>query len=512
MFSFLLPNDLKYLEGKILRSLLKVLTFSFLGLILFIPSALADNTANRIAGKNRYDTAVQASKKGWSTASTAVIVGGGAYADAISAAPFAYQKNAPLLLTNANNLSSETKSRLKELKTKTVYIIGGTSTVSYTVENQIKSLGITVKRIVGKNRYDTAAKVAKSMPSTSKAIVANGFLYAEPIAIIPYAAKNGYPILFTNNSTLNSYTADALKSKGIKQTYVIGGNGSINSTLYKRLPSPIRIGGVNRYDISVNIAKKLTLNTSNTYVSNGYSYADSIAGAALAAKQNKAIILTNGENLSKEPRAFIGNKNIKNFSVVGGTSSVTSKVMTQLKNPAVGKTIFIDPGHGDQDPGAIGNGLQEKDVNLDIAKRLNSKLNSAGAIPVMSRSNDTFYSLEERVKKGANANVDLFISIHANSYTSSSQGTETYYDKTYQSANSQRLAELVQPRVVSAFGTRDRGVKTAGFYVIKYSKMPSVLIETAFITNSSDASKLKSATLKDKAAKGINDAVSAYYR
>lgn len=197
---------------------------------------------------------------------------------------------------------------------------------------------------------------------------------------------------------------------------------------------------------------------------------------------------------------------------MGGTPSVADKVVTQLKNPAVGKTIFIDPGHGDQDPGAIGNGLQEKDVNLDIAKRLNSKLNSAGAIPVMSRSNDTFYSLEERVKKGANANADLFISIHANSATASASGTETYYDETYQSANSRRLAEEVQPRVVSAFGTRDRGVKTAGFYVIKYSKMPSVLIETAFITNSSDAGKLKSATLKDKAAKGINAAVSAYYR
>ncbi|MED2977444.1 N-acetylmuramoyl-L-alanine amidase [Bacillus swezeyi] len=495
-----------------MRRIFKVLPICLLGLVLFIPSALADNTASRIAGKNRYDTAVQASKKGWSSASAAVVVGGGAYADAISAAPFAYQKNAPLLLTNSKNLSSETKSRLKELKTKTVYIIGGTPAVSNRVASQIKNLGITVKRIAGKNRYDTAAKVAKSMSSTSKAVIANGFLYADPIAVIPYAAKNGYPILFTNQKTLNSYTSEAMKSKGIKQTFVIGSTGSINSTLYRKLPSPTRISGKNRYDLSVNIAKKFSLSTSNTYVSNGFKYADSISGAALAAKQNKAIILTNGENLSKEPRTFIGDKSIKYFSIMGGTPSVASKVANQLKNPAVGKTIFIDPGHGDQDPGAIGNGLKEKDVNLDIAKRLNSKLYSAGALPVMSRSNDTFYSLEERVKRGANAKADLFISIHANSYTPSSNGTETYYDKNYQSANSKRLAEEIQPRVVSAFGTRNRGVKTAGFYVIKNSKMPSVLIETAFITNSSDASKLKSATLKDRAAKGINDAVSVYYR
>lgn len=495
-----------------MRSLLKVLTLSFLGLVLFIPSALADNSANRISGNSRYATAVAASKKGWTSASTAVIVGGDAYADAITAIPYAYQKNAPVLLTNKSSLSSATKNRLLELKTKNVIIVGGTPAISNDVVNQIKKLGISVKRIAGSTRYETAAKVANAMSSTSKAVVANGFVYQDPIAIIPYAARNGYPILFTNEKTLNSATAGAIKNKGITKTIVVGGTNSINSTLYSKLPSPTRISGKNRYDLSVNIAKKYNLSTSNTYVSNGFRHPDSVIGAALAAKQNKAIILTNGDNLSKEPRAFIGDKNIKTFSVMGGTPSVADKVVTQLKNPAVGKTIFIDPGHGDQDPGAIGNGLQEKDVNLDIAKRLNSKLNSAGAIPVMSRSNDTFYSLEERVKKGANANADLFISIHANSATASASGTETYYDETYQSANSRRLAEEVQPRVVSAFGTRDRGVKTAGFYVIKYSKMPSVLIETAFITNSSDAGKLKSATLKDKAAKGINAAVSAYYR
>ncbi|WP_307892655.1 N-acetylmuramoyl-L-alanine amidase [Bacillus swezeyi] len=490
----------------------KVLPICLLGLVLFIPSALADNTVNRISGNTRYATAVEASKKGWSSASTAVIVGGDAYADTISAIPYAYQKNAPVLLTNKKNLSSETKNRLKELKTKNVIIIGGTPAVSNGVATQIKKLGISVKRIAGNTRYETAAKVANAMSSTSKAVVANGFVYQDSVAVIPYAAQNGYPILFTNEKTLNSATSGTIKSKGIKQTIVVGGTNSINSKLFSKLPSPTRITGKNRYDLSVNIAKKFSLRTSNTYIANGFRYPDAVIGAALAAKQNKAIILTNGENLSKEPRTFIGDKNIKYFSIMGGTPSVASKVANQLKNPAVGKTIFIDPGHGDQDPGAIGNGLKEKDVNLDIAKRLNSKLYSAGALPVMSRSNDTFYSLEERVKRGANAKADLFISIHANSYTPSSNGTETYYDKNYQSANSKRLAEEIQPRVVSAFGTRNRGVKTAGFYVIKNSKMPSVLIETAFITNSSDASKLKSATLKDRAAKGINDAVSVYYR
>ncbi|MEC0611650.1 N-acetylmuramoyl-L-alanine amidase LytC, partial [Bacillus spizizenii] len=170
-------------------------------------------------------------------------------------------------------------------------------------------------------------------------------------------------------------------------------------------------------------------------------------------------------------------------------------------------------GHGDQDSGAIGNGLLEKEVNLDIAKRVNTKLNASGALPVMSRSNDTFYSLQERVSKAASAQADLFISIHANANDSSSpNGSETYYDSTYQAANSKRLAEQIQPKLAANLGTRDRGVKTAGFYVIKYSKMPSVLVETAFITNASDASKLKQAVYKDKAAQAIHDGTVSYYR
>ncbi|MDP4121712.1 MAG: N-acetylmuramoyl-L-alanine amidase LytC [Bacillota bacterium] len=496
-----------------MRSYIKVLTMCFLGLILFVPTALADNSVKRVGGSNRYGTAVQISKQMYSTASTAVIVGGSSYADAISAAPLAYQKNAPLLYTNSDKLSYETKTRLKEMQTKNVIIVGGTPAVSSNTANQIKSLGISIKRIAGSNRYDTAARVAKAMGATSKAVILNGFLYADAPAVIPYAAKNGYPILFTNKTSINSATTSVIKDKGISSTVVVGGTGSISNTVYNKLPSPTRISGSNRYELAANIVQKLNLSTSIVYVSNGFSYPDSIAGATLAAKKKQSLILTNGENLSTGARKIIGSKNMSNFMIIGNTPAVSTKVANQLKNPVVGETIFIDPGHGDQDSGAIGNGLLEKEVNLDIAKRVNTKLNASGALPVLSRSNDTFYSLQERVNKAASAQADLFISIHANANDSSSpNGSETYYDTTYQAANSKRLAEQIQPKLAANLGTRDRGVKTAAFYVIKYSKMPSVLVETAFITNASDASKLKQAVYKDKAAQAIHDGTVSYYR
>lgn len=215
----------------------------------------------------------------------------------------------------------------------------------------------------------------------------------------------------------------------------------------------------------------------------------------------------------KRNKSLYREKKLSSFTIIGNTPAVSSNVANQLKNPAAGKTILIDPGHGGKDSGSIGNGILEKDVNLDIAKRLNTKLNASGALPVMTRSNDTFYSLQERVNKGATAGADLFISVHGNANdATSANGTETYYDETYQAAASKRLAGQIQPKVVNALKTRDRAVKTAPFYVIKYSKMPSVLVETAFITNPSDASKLKQASYKEKAAAAINDGIVSYYK
>ncbi|MGY0434557.1 N-acetylmuramoyl-L-alanine amidase [Bacillus rugosus] len=496
-----------------MRSYVKVLTLFFLGLILFVPTALADNSVKRVGGNNRYGTAVEISKQTYSTASTAVIVSGNAYADAIVAAPLAYQKNAPLLYTTTNKLSYETKTRLKEMHIKNVIIVGGTPVVSSNTAYQIKRMGISIKRIAGSNRYETAVRVAKAMKTPSKTIIINGFLYENAPAIIPYAAKNGFPILFTNKTYINSVTTGFIKDKKIRSSIVVGGTGSISNNVYNKLPSPTRISGSNRYELAANIVQKLNLSTSKVYVSNGYSYSDSIAGAALAAKNKQSLILTNGQNLSVESRKVIGSKNISNFSVIGKEPAISTKVFNQLKNPIVGETIYIDPGHGDQDSGAVANGLLEKDINLDIAKRVNTKLNASGALLVMSRSNDTFYSLQERVSRASSTQADIFISIHGNANDSSSpNGSETFYDTTFQGTKSKRLADQIQPKLAAYLKTRDRGVKRAGFYVIKYSRMPSVLVETAFITNSSDASKLKQTVYKDKAAQAIYDGTVSYYK
>ncbi|MCM2986372.1 cell wall-binding repeat-containing protein [Bacillus safensis] len=491
---------------------IKCMLLIAISLCLYTPSVFAQHTVSRIEGSNRYEVAVNAAKRGWQEAPAVVLVGGDAYADALSAVPYAYQQGAPVLLTNAGSLSGAVKTGLQQLKTKRVTILGGTASISEKVVKQLKAMNLSVFRIQGKNRYELAANVAKHMKSASAAVVVNGSAYADAVAIAPYAAKQGYPILLTDAKGLREETANLLKNKAVKRTIVIGGEASINKTAFQKLPSPVRISGANRYEVAAQIAKTYPMKTSHTFMSHGYAYADAAAAASIAAKQGQTLLLTDAQTVPDAIRKVIGAKQMSAFSVVGGTSTIQSNVITQLKNAVLGETIFIDPGHGAQDAGAIGNGLLEKNINLEVALKLQSRLHQAGALTVMSRTSDTFDSLQTRVSKGAQASADIFISIHANANDNSgANGTETYYDTTYAAAHSVKLAQQVQPRMVSALGTKDRGVKTAGFYVIKYSRMPSILLETGFVTNPIDASILKSTAAKDRLASGIATGVSNYF-
>ncbi|KIL24354.1 N-acetylmuramoyl-L-alanine amidase [Bacillus safensis] len=491
---------------------IKCMLLIAISLCLYTPSVFAQHTVSRIEGSNRYEVAVNTAKRGWQEAPAVVLVGGDAYADALSAVPYAYQQGAPVLLTNAGSLSGAVKTGLQQLKTKRVTILGGTASISENIVKQLKAMNLSVSRIQGKNRYELAANVAKHMKSASAAVVVNGSAYADAVAIAPYAAKQGYPILLTDAKGLREETANLLKNKAVKRTIVIGGEASVNKTAFQKLPSPVRISGANRYEVAAQIAKTYPMKTSQIFMSHGYAYADAAAAASIAAKQGQTLLLTDAQTVPDAIRKVIGAKQMSAFSVVGGTSTIQSNVITQLKNAVLGETIFIDPGHGAQDAGAVGNGLLEKNINLEVALKLRSRLHQAGALIVMSRTSDTFDSLQTRVSKGAQASADIFISIHANANDNSgANGTETYYDTTNAAAHSVKLAQQVQPRMVSALGTKDRGVKTAGFYVIKYSRMPSVLLETGFVTSPIDASILKSTAAKDRLASGIATGVSNYF-
>jgi N-acetylmuramoyl-L-alanine amidase/PKD repeat protein len=183
--------------------------------------------------------------------------------------------------------------------------------------------------------------------------------------------------------------------------------------------------------------------------------------------------------------------------------------------PAAGKIyaqsgkiiVFIDAGHGGSDPGAVRFGLQEKDANLDIALRLKSKLEANGFAVVMTRTDDRYYSLDDRVNMANGSGADIFLSIHNNAALSEyAHGTETFWCSNGVSGSSQ-FASLVQSNLVSQIGRANRGVKTANFRVIKYTNMPAALVECAFVSNPTESELLKTANFREKCAVGLYNAI-----
>ncbi|MFB4165265.1 N-acetylmuramoyl-L-alanine amidase [Alteribacillus sp. JSM 102045] len=175
------------------------------------------------------------------------------------------------------------------------------------------------------------------------------------------------------------------------------------------------------------------------------------------------------------------------------------------------KTIVIDAGHGAHDSGASANGLVEKEVVLDVALEVEERLEDSDVNVVMTRSDDTFLELNERVNVAEEADADSFVSIHANAASPAAEGAETFYNNDKKAVESQALAESIQKELVARTGMSDRRVAEAGFYVIKNTTMPSTLIELGFLTNTQDAERMKQPNYEEKAADAVYDGIVEYY-
>ena len=219
------------------------------------------------------------------------------------------------------------------------------------------------------------------------------------------------------------------------------------------------------------------------------------------------------------------------------------------------KTIVIDAGHGGKDPGAIGySGTKEKDIALDVAKRLEKKLSKNMNVKIiMTRNEDVFLRLSERTKIANESNGNLFISIHTNAAEDRrASGFETFLigpnkneaavrvaarenaalelegttgkkltnedlikatiAQSAFASKSEQFASMVQKEIKKRVQSPDRGVKQAGFYVLMGASMPNVLVELGFISNPSEEKKLRSPQYRDQLATAIYRAVEQYQK
>ncbi|WP_162848402.1 N-acetylmuramoyl-L-alanine amidase [Paenibacillus nanensis] len=182
------------------------------------------------------------------------------------------------------------------------------------------------------------------------------------------------------------------------------------------------------------------------------------------------------------------------------------------EEPTAVYDVVIDAGHGAKDPGAFSKSLNrwEKEFNLSAALALKAALEKDKRIRVhMTRSDDTFLELADRIKFAENVKADLFISIHANSYDNTSvSGSETYYYR----EDSKPLADFLHKYVVKGTGLRDRSVRKAAYKVIKETTMPAVLIEAGYLSNSGDAKALYDKSVQERFAAEVANGIKGYLK
>ena len=172
------------------------------------------------------------------------------------------------------------------------------------------------------------------------------------------------------------------------------------------------------------------------------------------------------------------------------------------------KIIIIDAGHGGTDPGSVKQGIQEKDINLQIALQLQKRLEAKGYKVVMTRDDDTAISLKNRAKLANQAKGDLLISIHQNSFRDASvHGIEVFYTPgkgTYDD----RLANCIQEALISYTQAKDRHVREiTNLLIIRESNMSACLIESAYLSNDTERELIQTKDYQDKVVTGIIEGI-----
>ncbi|MBQ7668908.1 MAG: N-acetylmuramoyl-L-alanine amidase [Clostridia bacterium] len=214
-------------------------------------------------------------------------------------------------------------------------------------------------------------------------------------------------------------------------------------------------------------------------------------------------------------------------TIVSGITNAVTNAVTEVVTPIVStsrssvdrskdkaKVIVIDAGHGGKDPGAIFDSINEKDLNLDIAKRLRKLLEADGYKVIMTRTTDVFVELTERAEIANRNNADLFICVHNNSMPTNFKGAMTLYSPRdiQNDFSSKDLATIVQKHMEDNLGNGSIGARErTNLVVLNKTTMPAIIAEVSCMSNKNDLKLLKTARFRQAAANGLYEAIKEVY-
>jgi N-acetylmuramoyl-L-alanine amidase len=205
---------------------------------------------------------------------------------------------------------------------------------------------------------------------------------------------------------------------------------------------------------------------------------------------------------AKAPRIVLDLNQAWDYDIVNDPAA--GELRLTLKQPVPDKSLFtvvLDAGHGGSDPGAGSiSGRWEKDYNLSVVLKIQALLATDERIKlVLTRQGDTYPTLSDRYNLANSIGADLFVSVHANSYTAATNGTETYYTR----ADSQDFANLMHALLVKATGLKDNGVRQKSLAVTRETTMPAILLESGYLSSKIDEPQLWTDDFQNRVAQAI---------
>ena len=297
-------------------------------------------TVARISGSDRYATAAEASRAFPAGVDVVYVATGREFPDALAGAARAASNGAPLLLTQPTSVPAPTRDAMARLRPGRVVVLGSAGAISDSVAQTLKSMTTTgnLQRVGGKDRYETAAMLARYYPSGAKvAYVATGVDFPDALAGAALAGRDNAPVLLTKPTSLPPATASALSALRPDRIVVLGSTGAVSAGVasqlagYTRSRSVTRLAGSDRYGTAAAVAQQFGSATS-VYVPSGENFPDALAAAAVAGAAGVPVLLTRGDRLPDPIRAQLTRLRPQAAYILGGPTVVTNTVLGKVRD------------------------------------------------------------------------------------------------------------------------------------------------------------------------------------
>lgn len=302
---------------------------------LRLPIRESTPTIDRLAGSNRIETALKVSREAFDNADSVLLASSLHYADAMASAPLAKKLNAPILLTEGNQLESVVLDEIKRLGAKKVIFIGGTVRLSENLAKDLDQAGLEVSRLSGATREETAVKIAEQLSDPTSAFLVSRNSFADGLAIAGAAAVHNEPILYAQGDEIQASILNYLKGAGIHEVTLIGGKGLLSDGLKKKLEdldiTVNRIAGSTRYETSVEIAKTYFADSDRGLVARGDDFADALVSSPLSFLRKAPLLLSGSQELPENIREYLKISTIRNVTVLGGEEAISQEVSHQIQ-------------------------------------------------------------------------------------------------------------------------------------------------------------------------------------